>query len=497
MSRACLMILVMVLGSVLASMARAAEPAPPNILFILTDDQGWSSLGCYGNTIVPTPHLDRLAEEGMRLTDAYVMPQCTPTRAALLTGQHTARTGLWHVLASPWYGYPWAPVREPAFREGLPHAWFNLPKGLRSAGYATGMAGKWHLSTNEDGNYVALHAQAAGAFGFDYVAPRGPGSQNEGDKWVDHLTDEAIAFIRAQREKPWFFYLAHHTLHGRVSAPPELIAKHRERGAPEEGLNNATYLAAIEHLNNSIGRLMAALDELKLRERTLVVFLSDNGGVAYQYDPAPFTTGEGTDRQLRIGSREFSNAPLRATKGSPYEGGIRVPCVVRWPGVIKKGSVSSTPVHVVDWLPTLLAAAGAKLPDDYVCDGVNLIPLMRGEALPERALCWYMPLYDLRWGATPCAMIRRGDWKLIEYFGDHYDASGEYQSGRRLELFNLRHDLGETKNLASQEAERAATLVAELHGLLRDCHAEIPGANPHHDPAQAFKETKVKPEFVK
>ncbi len=469
----------------------AAEPARPNILFILTDDQGWPTLGCYGNTRVATPHLDRLAAEGVRFTDAYVMPQCTPTRAAFLTGQHTARNRLWHVI--PWYGTPWAPVRAPPFAVQLRRDTFILPKGLRAAGYTTGMAGKWHLTTNADGNYVALKPQAARHYGFDFAAPPGPGSQNEGDKHVDYLTDQAIAFMGQHRGAPWFFFLSHHTIHGKVSAPTPLIEKHLTRGAPATGLHNATYLAAIEHLDNSIGRLMAALDELRLRERTLVVFLSDNGGVYQNYDVKPFSEGVGTETQLRVAGEEFSNAPLRAGKGSPYEGGIRVPCLVRWPGGVPPGTVNATPIHVVDWARTFLDLAGAAAPPQHPLDGTSLVPLLRGQTVAPRPLFWHLPLYDLRWGATPCAVIRDGDWKLLDYFGDSVDASGHYRSGAHTELFNLRTDVGETTDLAATEPARSRALQAALRGWLRSVGAEIPGANPHFDRMHPLKEARVKP----
>ena len=474
-----------------SSLASAAESAKPNILFILTDDQGWPTLGCYGNKLVPTPHLDRLAADGARFTDAYVMPQCTPTRAALLTGQHTARNHLWHVI--PWYGTPWAPVREPAYAEQLPRDTFTFPKALRAAGYFTGMAGKWHLNTNADGNYIALKPAAALHYGFDFSAPPGPGSQNEGDKHVDYLTDHAIAFMREHRDSPWFFYLSHHTIHGKVSAPPVLVEKHLARGAPVTGLHNATYLAAIEHLDNSIGRLLAAVDDLRLRERTLVVFLSDNGGVYQSYDVKPFTDGPGTATQLKVATEEFRNAPLRAGKGSPYEGGIRVPCLVRWPGVIAPATVSTVPVHVVDWAPTLLALAGASGPADHPLDGTNLAPLLRGGSVPAHPLFWHLPLYDLRWGATPCAVIRDGDWKLIDYFGDSFDAAGRYRPGARVELFNLRSDLGEAHDLSAAEPARARQLQTALRTWLHSVGAEIPGPNPHHDPARPLKEARTKP----
>lgn len=459
--------------------------AQPNILLILTDDQGWPTLGCYGSNKVPTPNLDRLAAEGVRFTDAYVMPQCTPTRAALLTGQHTARNGMWHVIG--WYGSPWARVAEPAFREQLPRDWPNLPKSLKAGGYQTGMAGKWHLTTGADGDYVQLKAGAA--FGFDFVAPRGPGSQNEGDKWVDHLTDQTIQFIRGHREEPWFFYLAHHTLHGVVSAPADLIQKHRDAGAPETGMFNATYLAAIEHMDHSIGRLMDALDETKQRDNTLVVFLSDNGGVDTIYN---LPEAAGGSQPLTLKTQEFDNSPLRAGKGSAYEGGIRVPCIVRWPAQVKAGQVIETPVHVTDWMPTLLAAAEAPAPATHALDGLNLLPLLTGGSIPARPLFFYMPLYDLRWAATPCAVIREGDWKLIESFGDWFDDELRYHAGHKLELYNLRTDLGETRNQADTEAERAKTMQSKLQAWMKSIPAPIPDENPHFDAKRMLEETKVK-----
>lgn len=471
--------------------AISSAATPPNILFILTDDQGSQTLSCYGNRHVETPHLDALARDGMRFTAAYATPQCTPTRASLLTGQHTARNRLWHVL--PWYGTPWAPVTEPAFQENLPRDTFTLPKGLRAAGYVTGIIGKWHLTRNEDGDYNGLKPAAGAHYGFDFVAPTPTTSANDGDKHVRLFTDHAIEFIERHRDQRWFLYLAHHTVHNRVVAPAELVAAQRARGAPESGLHNATYLAALQHLDNEVGRLLARLDELRLRENTLVVFVSDNGGVHEVYDVEPFTTGPGTATTLAVRERQFDNAPFRAGKGSPYEGGLRVPCLVRWPAAIKGGAVNDTPVHAIDWLPTLFEVAGARAPASHPVDGVSLAPLLRGEAIASRALFWHLPLYDLRWGATPCSVVRDGDWKLIEYFGDRVDAEGRYRAGAHLELFNLADDIGERNNLAARQPERAAALQRQLRGWLKSLGAEIPTTNPRHDPARALKEVKVKP----
>jgi len=468
---------------------------PPNILLILTDDQGWPTLGSYGNRRAATPRLDRLAAEGLRFTDAYALPQCTPTRAALLTGQHSARNGMWHVI--PWYGTPWAPVAEPAFRESFSRDQFTVAKGLQAVGYRTAIVGKWHLTANADGNYVGLNPGAAEHYGFDFSAPPpSPRYHQETDKGVDWLTDQVVAFIQEQRDRPWFCYLSHHTLHGPVLAPGGLVQRKREEGAPETGLHNATYLAAIEHLDSAVGRLLDRLEELGEAEETVVLFFSDNGGVYQECDIGPFKDGPGTARELVVAHEEFSNAPLRAGKGSPYEGGIRVPLIVRWPGVIPPGSVNRTPVHVVDLFPTFLELAGARPPAGHVVDGVSLAPLWKGQALAERALLWYLPLYDLRWAATPCAVIRRGDWKLIEYFGDRFDAEGRYREGAFLELFNLRTDLAEQHNRSADEPDRAAALRHELHGLIEACGAPLPGANPHADPTRRLKEVRDKPAFL-
>lgn len=484
-------VLLALMGVLAAGPLQAASPRQPNILFILTDDQGWPTLACYGSKKAPTPTLDQLAKEGVRFTSAYVTPQCTPTRAALLTGQHPVRSRMWHVI--PWYGSPWAPVREPAFAEQLPRETFTLAKALKSAGYATGCLGKWHLTTNADGDYVGLKPDASRYYGFDTVATPGPGSQNAGDKHVAHLTDEAIAFIDKNRDKPWFCYLAHHTIHGTVSAPPALVESYRKIGAPAEGLHNATYLAAIEHLDNSVGRLLDAIDKRGLREDTIVVFLSDNGGVSYQYDVAPFTTGDGRLQNLKVSVREFDNAPLRGTKGTLYEGGVRVPCIVRWPARVEPGTVCDTPIQVTDWLPTLLAAAGAKLPADFSPDGVNLGPLLAGKSIPKRNLYWYAPLYDLRWGATPAAAVRNERYKLVEFFGDSFSPDGNYRPGHRLELYDLQTDPGEAADLSAERAEIVKALQTELHAFLKSVKAELPGANPDHDPNRSFLEVRTKP----
>jgi arylsulfatase A-like enzyme len=370
-----------------------------------------------------------------------------------------------------------------------------MAKGLRAAGYATGIIGKWHLSaTSGDGDYGGLKPDAAAHYGFDVSVPTQNSEQRTGDKGVARFTDEAIRFIAERRERPWFLYLSYHTIHGPIVAPENLVRKYRAQGAPETGLHNAAYLACIEHLDTNVGRLLAALDRLALRERTLVVFLSDNGGIHQIYDFEPFldrkAPNQKTPTRLRVQREEFDNAPLRAGKGSHYEGGIRVPCLVRWPGVVPAGRVTDTPIHVTDWLPTLFEAAGAVAPGGHAVDGTSLVPLLRGDQLPERPLFFYLPLYEVRFGATPCAVVREGDWKLIEFFGDWFDPDGRYVPGHRLELYNLRQDVGEESNLAARQPERAAALRQMLHTWMKSMPAEIPGPNPKFEEQRQLLEVK-------
>lgn len=470
----------------------AAVSSKPNVLLILVDDMSWGALSSYGNRLVSTPHLDRLAAEGMRFTDAYVTPQCTPTRATLMTGQYTARNGMWHVI--PAYGYPWARVQEPPFREQLSRDTFTLAKGMRTAGYRTACLGKWHLTSNSDGNYSGLNAAAAGAYGFDEVslAPSPPNEYQTGDKGVDRLTDEAIRFMEKRPSRPFFCYLAHHTTHGPLAAPEPVVRKYLEKGYPTNGLHNATLLACIEHLDRSVGRLLNALDKMGIADRTAVFFMTDNGGIQEAYSPV--LKGVSPER-LTLQRLEFDNAPLRSGKGSAYEGGIRVPFVVRWPGVVRKGTTCRTPVHAVDLLPTLLAMAGGAAPADHVVDGVNLQPLLRGGALGPRALYWYMPFYDLRWGATPAAVIRDGRYKLIVAFGDYIDLDqgAKHVIGERMELFNLSNDIGEQRNLAEAMRARAIAMRTRLDHWIRRCGAPVPALNPGFDPTRALLETKTQP----
>lgn len=477
----------------------AEQTDQPNILIVLTDDQGWPTLGCNGGQVVSTPHLDRLAAEGVRFTDAYVTSQCTPTRATLLTGQYTARHGLWHVL--PWYGYPRARMTEPAFAEGFPRDTFTIATGLRDAGYTTGVMGKWHLTSNEDGNYMGLHPAAAGHYGFDHAPPIlsrdvfRPGA----DRGVNQLTEQAIDFIRENRDRPWFCFLSHHMIHGEVVAPDELVERYRRKGFDDDGPNRAVYLAGLKHIDDSIGRLMSALEDVGEAHKTMVIFLSDNGGIDQRYDFRKLPSPHPPQPQFDVDVREYDNAPLRAGKGSVYEGGVRVPMIIRWPGHGQRGSVIDTPVHAIDILPTAMDVAGAAAPPDNVLDGRSLRRLIatgQDQRLTDRPIFQYYPFYDLRWGLTPCASVRRGNHKLIEFFGDRVDEQGRYQPDHRIELYDLRHDKGESNDLSESAPELVASLLQELHGWMDGIDAEFPVKNPRHAPGRAFEETRARPDWL-
>lgn len=439
----------------------------PNVILILVDDMGWNNVSCYGNAYLQTPNIDRLAREGIKFSQAYVTPQCTPTRASLLTGQHTARVKMWHVI--PKYEFPHAFLREPEYSELLSPENLTLGDVMQSAGYRTALFGKWHLTNPESGigDYVRLYADHAQEYGFDEVDPMTdpPGYHQIGEKGVDFLTDQTIDFIRKDPNQPFFVLLSHHTIHGEVLAPDPLVEKYLKKGFPETGQQNATYLAALEHLDNSVGRLLGVLDQDGLTQNTVVIFMSDNGGVDARFD----------------------NQPLRAGKGSLYEGGIRTPLLIRYPGEIRPGTVSDELVEAADLVPTLADLAGLN-PRKYQTDGISFRRVFRGKELPERSLYWYAPLYDILWGATPGAAIRRGKYKLIVNFGDHIDLDrgGAYQIGETTELFDLENDLGESTNLASAQPKVVREMKGQLTAWMKRLDLELPRPNPDYDKDKAL-----------
>ena len=470
----------------------------PNILLVLTDDQGWPTLECYGGKVVPTPHLNKLADNGVMFTDAYVTSQCTPTRAALLSGQYPARNGMWHVIG--WYGFPHARMTEPAFVENYPREAFTVAKGLKKASYTTGIMGKWHLTTNEDGHYKGINPKAAHHYGFDYAAPVTPKEQFEegADRGVELLTTQALDFIKANKEKPWFCFLSHHMIHGKVVAPKEIVDKYRQKGFKEEGYNNATYLAGLECIDRSIGQLLEGLKKLGEYENTVIVFISDNGGIDERLEYKSLSIPQPEAPQLKANLYDYDNAPLRAGKGSIYEGGVRVPLIIHWPKSFKSGTKISTPVHGIDLVPTFLELAGSK--DEEKLDGVSLLKTLSNgsdESLNDRPIFQYSPIYDLSWGLTPCASIRKGDYKLIEFFGDRFDEKNQYVPGHHIELYNLKEDIAESKNLAQSNPAKTKELLKALRQWMKENGVEASKKNPHFDKTKSFLPMRKKPDWLK
>jgi arylsulfatase A len=439
-----------------------AQPATskPNFVFILADDLGWRDLACYGNEHHSTPHIDRLAAEGARFTHAYAAsPVCSPTRASILTGRWPSRTGITDWIPgrpSPERG----PLRTPATARQLKLEETTLAEALLQAGYRTACIGKWHLGgqgflPGDQGFGLNIGGTESGS------PPRSPRpyfgpfelpglKAGEGEFLTEKLTNEAVRFIEQNRQNPFFLLLSHFTVHIPLGAPQDLVEKHRARA---QGRYNPVYAAMVETLDSSVGRVLEALDRAGLSRNTAVVFFSDNGGLCF----------EGTSKE-----RVTSNAPLRAGKGHLYEGGIRVPFLLRYPGAARPGATIDTPVSSVDLFPTLCEAAGLRARG---ADGVNLLPLLRGEPLHPRPLFWHYPHYSNQ-GGEPSSAIHDGDWKLIEF----------YHGGRR-ELYNLRNDSGESRNLASSQQAVVKKLSLALHQWLRHTGAPLPQSNPDADPA--------------
>jgi arylsulfatase A len=450
---ACL--LLSFLGSVVAQ-----ESKPPNIVLILADDLGWTDLACYGSDLHETPHLDRLAASGMKFTQAYsACTVCSPTRASILTGKYPARL---HVT-------DWIPGLAPAnpkllvpdWTKQLPLEEQSLAEVLRSAGYATATIGKWHLGNEDfypekhgfDLNIAGTSLAATRSFFAPYniaTLPDGP----PGEYLTDRLASEAAAFIRDHKDKPFFLYCPHYAVHLPIHAQPELIEKYRGKLRPGLKHTNPTYAAMLESLDQAVGRILQTLDEQKLADNTVVIFTSDNGG------HLPTT----------------SNAPLRYGKASCYEGGTRVPLIVRWPRLTQPGSVCEVPVISPDLYPTVLSMAQVPGTPKQDVDGVSLAPLLRQTGtITREALFWHYPHYQLyqQGGTTPYGAVRAGDWKYIEFF-----------DGQPAELYNLSADRSEQQNLASRLPDKAQQLANRLRNWQQEVGAQLPLPNPAYNPAQ-------------
>ena len=434
---------------------------PPNLLVFLADDLGARDLACDGSTFHRTPAIDRLAASGMRFTRGYAAaPVCSPTRAALMTARHPARVPITNFIPGSRRG-----ALLPAdYLHALPAEEVTVPELLRDAGYATGIFGKWHLGPPKD---IQSH-------GFDVTGSTnvGPGSGPPDDSHhARAIAAQAAAFIAANRDRPFFCYVPMHSVHVPLKTRPELLAEEQSRAAalpPPAGprevaegdrtvravQDHPVYAGMIREMDETVATVLAAVEEAGQADSTLVIFTSDNGGLS---------TAEGSPT---------SDLPLRAGKGFLYEGGIRVPLIVRWPGVVRPGTTTAVPATTLDVAATLLDAGGVRLPAAPVCDGTSLRPVLGGGTLPARDLVWHYPHYANQ-GSRPAAAIIAGDGpspgseKLVEHFEDG-----------RVELFDLAADPGERRDRAGERPDRAAALRARLTAWRESVHAKMPRPNP-------------------
>ncbi|MEM7478263.1 MAG: sulfatase [Planctomycetota bacterium] len=443
----------------------------PNVVLILIDDLGWRDIGCNGSKYYQTPHIDQLAERGTRFTNGYAACNvCSPTRAAILTGKYPARLLLTQWLPSGRWNAQKNRMREGRYVSNLPLEEVTIAETLREAGYATAFMGKWHLGT-ETYYYPEHQGFDLNVAGRDYGAPgsyfypfegswkipttgkklikSSPLAGKPGDYLPDRLAEEAEAFIRASHDKPFFLMLSHYAVHTPLQAKPEVMKKY-EQFPQEQQQGKPAYAAMVESIDDSVGRVVNSLRELQIEENTLIVFTSDNGGFA----------------------KATYNSPLRANKGSNFEGGLRVPYVISMPGKIQQGAVCETPIISTDVYPTILSAIGQPAQPYQHLDGVDLMPVLTGQGELEReALFWHYPHYNQHPQSFPASVVRAGDWKLIENL-----ESGEQS------LFDLVNDIGEQNDLARDEPQKRSQLVKLLNAWREEVGADPMQPNPQFKP---------------
>lgn len=454
----------------------------PNFLFILVDDLGWMDLGCFGSRFYETPNIDRLCSESMKFTDAYAAcPVCSPTRASIMAGKYPARMD-----TTDWFGAPqpdtvqkhWTrhkPLLPAPYKENLPLEEVTVAEALKEGGYTTFFAGKWHL-----GATAAFWPEQQGfdinKGGWEKGSPAGPGfyfspygnprlkDGPEGEHLPDRLATETVTFITGNRNKPFLAYLSFYSVHNPQMTREDLKAKYIQKKKAmglkaewgKEGNNkvrlvqeHAVYAGMVEAMDLACGKVLDCLKALGLDENTIVFFMSDNGGLS---------TAEGCPT---------SNLPLRGGKGWLYEGGIREPALVKWPGVTKAGSICSEPVVSTDFYPTMLEMAGLPPRPTQHVDGKSWVPLLKGKDMDRGPLFWHYPHYGNQ-GGSPGSAVRDGDWKLIVWYEDH-----------RRELYNLKEDIGEAHNVIDTYPAVAEKLYAELEAWLKETDAKMPSPNPN------------------
>ncbi len=443
---------------------KSDNTARPNFLFILADDLGWSQVGCYGSDFYETPNIDSLACEGMRFTDAYAAcPVCSPTRASIMTGKYPARLHLTDFIAGG--EFPYEKYVQPEWQKCLPLEEVTIAEILKTEGYVTACFGKWHLSIDKKPpKSLPFNPDKQG---FDeYFVTYKPTSKTDPESDahnVEAITQKSLDFMERHKNKSFFLYVSHNTIHAPLKGKKKLVQKYKNKSGSDLPQNNPVLGAMIEELDNSTGRLLRKLDELKIADKTIVIFFGDNGGL----------------------ENDAKQTPLRSGKANLYEGGIREPLIVRWPGVIKPGGTCREPVTSVDFFPTFLEIIGTKNEGQKSIDGISLLPLLtRKGRLNRSAIYWHYPHYHSS-SIGPCGAVRAGDYKLIEWFDESICGPGN-----EFELYNLKNDIGEQNNMAKHMPEKVKQLKKMLSTWRNEVNAQMLTPNPGYNPEKAKKSGK-------
>ena len=519
------------LGAGLTSLAELAiagsrngsEVKKTNVVFFLADDLGWTDAGCYGSRFYETPNIDRLARQGVRFTNAYAACHVSsPTRASILTGKYPATLHLTDWLPGR-KEFPFQRLRNAVINQNLPYEEITIAEALKEQGYATAIYGKWHLGEDPSGpeahgfNIHIPHNWEKGwpNGGYYYPFKLDGIEDKEGDYLTDRLTDEALKFVEENKDTPFFLYLSHFAVHDPIQGRPDLVKKYSEKLkkiSPQEGpsyilegnpdsrdhigkeevlrmlqddkykgysqlpkqmvkikqhQDNVQFAGMVESMDESLGRVMAKLEELGLGDNTIVIFCSDNGGMSAANfgNPDKVITSEMLDSQFST-----SNLPLRGGKGWLYEGGIRVPMIIKWPGHGKKGTICEVPVTSVDFYPTILEMLGLKIPSVQKLDGMSITSLIKGEKKLDRdAIYWHFPHYSNHGLQSPGGAVRSGDYKLLEYFENN-----------TVQLFNLKSDIGEQNDISTLNPEKVNELRTKLHQWRKRINAQMMEPNPDY-----------------
>ena len=467
-----------ILFIVLMSLTSSAQDRP-NIIMIMADDLGGRDLPVYGNNFNESPNIDKLASQGMVFQNAYAAPVCSATRASIQSGQYPARVGIFDFIPGHWR--PYEEVTVPIHKiQHLPENITTIGDAMQSAGYKTGYFGKWHLGNESHllpnaRGYDTAHMYAGGGFYNPKFLPEFKAPENK--RLSDVLTDMGVDFIKDNKEKPFFLFVSHYDVHVQLDADKDLIEKYKNKEKDPDYPSNSVYAAMIEHIDRSVGTIMQVIEDEGLAENTIVIFYSDNGGVDNRFDNIPLLGGRSKNAYPDGHPLQYiatSNAPLRAGKGTLYEGGVRVPLIVKWPNKVKENVSSEALVHSVDIFPTLVDLANGVQPKYQVLDGHSMLPaLTENNFDPERAIFTHYPVYHHE---QPMSALRKGDWKIIENL-----VSGEF------DLYNLKYDVNEMTDLKFSYPEKLAEMKTVLQKWQIDTEAQNPVPNSAFDAAKRYE----------